>query len=377
MPVVSFLARHGASHKARVPFRLAFGGAFSRWASARVLVIYEPNRISFSQVYPFLHFRRAFAERHGAQFRFLPTPSACEGVAPAHRTATHVLLQTWLTDPEDRLSALCDQLRALPGSPRLAYLDSFANADIRLAHHLDAFGLYYKKTLFRDPDRFLKQSYGHTNLTEYYGRLYGVTQEPTDWQVPAEFLPRLRLAPNFLTDPTLMRAFLGPAPSFAAERRDIDLHARLGGTGANSWYGEMRRDAEARAAKIPGAIVRTGTGLSRPAFLVELHRSRLCFSPFGFGEVCWRDIEAFATGAVLVKPDMSHLRTEPDLYRDGETYVSVRWDFADLEDRVRELLADDTRREAIARTAWARARAYLEEAGPVGTFGEIFSPSPV
>lgn len=373
MNPLSELARYGAADKAQFPFRLAFGRGFGRKRHVKALVIYEPNRISFSQVYPFLHFQHVFAERYDAEFRFIPTRSALQGIPHGHRDATHVLLQTWLTDPPDRLPAVLRQLRTLTGAPRLVYLDSFANTDVRLIRHLEGFSLYYKKALFMEPGRFLNPTYGHTNLTEYYGRLYGVAQETTDWQVPESTLSWLRLAPNFLTDPTLLRRFLGKAPKTSSSGRDIDLHARLGGTSVNSWYGAMRRDAEARALALKGIVVRSGTGVSRSDFLSELRRSKLCFSPFGYGELCWRDIEAMAMGAVLVKPDMSHLRTEPDLYRDEETYLAVRWDFADLEERVFGLLADDARREAIARTAWERARSYLENNGPADTFKDVFS----
>ena len=54
------------------------------------------------------------------------------------------------------------------------------------------------------------------------------------------------------------------------------------------------------------------------------------------------------TGAVLVKPDMSHLETLPDLYRPGETYLPVRWDFSDLGDVVGSALADADLRRRLA-----------------------------
>ena len=105
----------------------------------------------------------------------------------------------------------------------------------------------------------------------------------------------------------------------------------------------------------------------------ELQRSTACFSPFGYGELCWRDIEAIAAGAVLIKPDMSHLRTEPNLYRDGETYIACRWDFADLSDKVSEILADEERRLFLTNQARCIAREYLANSGPVSTYSDIFS----
>ena len=370
--LTGWLARQGSDPRRERLFRLAFGGAFSRREGTKVLVLYESNRIAFSQVYPFLMYARAFAAHHDAQFRLLPTDAALKGLPRAHLEATHVIAQVWGIDHPERLEAVRARLQELPAGVQRIYLDGFANADIRFARRLPEFRLYYKKSLLSPRTELLRPRYGHTNLTEHYARLYGIAQEPTDWQVPPDMLPRLRLAPNFLTAPDLVGSFLGAPPPQDA-RRDIDVNARIGGTRMDSWYGAMRRDAEARATALQGLRVTTGSGLTRERFMAELGRSRICFSPFGYGEICWRDIEAFATGSVLLKPDMSHIDTEPDLYRDDETYVALKWDFSDFEEKVRTLLADDARRDRIARTAWQTARRYLEQNGPVTAYSDIFA----
>ena len=51
----------------------------------------------------------------------------------------------------------------------------------------------------------------------------------------------------------------------------------------------------------------------------ELAQCGICFSPFGYGEVCWRDDEAVYSGALLINPGMSHMVTEPDVFVPGET----------------------------------------------------------
>jgi hypothetical protein len=99
----------------------------------------------------------------------------------------------------------------------------------------------------------------------------------------------------------------------------------------------------------------------------ELAHCRMCFSPFGYGEVCWRDYEAVYSGALLIKPDMSHMVTEPDVFVPGETYVPIRWDFADLDDVVARWLADEPARLRVARNAWdamhrwARSNAFVDQ----------------
>ena len=90
-----------------------------------------------------------------------------------------------------------------------------------------------------------------------------------------------------------------------------------------------------------------------------MRRSRIGFSPFGWGEVCFRDFETVALGAVLVKPDMGHLETYPDIYEDGVTYKAVRWDLSDLPEVCRWLLDHPDEAERIAETARARLASYI------------------
>ena len=353
-----------------------FGRPFDSVRARRLLVLFEPRRIAYASVHPFLAHAAAFAARHDAQIRLLPTETAlARGLPRGLSRPTHVLAQSWLTDPPERHAALAALLAALPDDTVTAYLDSSANADIRLARPFRAVDLYFKKALFADRAAHLRPTRGHTNLAEYYGDRLGPPQPPTDWQVPAEMLPRLRLAPGFLTAPALARGFLRRAAPPRGPR-PIDLHARLGGTGAEGWYGAMRRAAEAAARAVPGMRIVTGTGVPRRRFLAELRAAKLCFSPFGYGELCWRDIEAILAGAVLLKPDMGHLDTEPPLYRDGETYVALRWDFADLAETAAALLADAERRDRLSRVAYAAARSYLENDGPAETYAPLFEQRP-
>lgn len=82
----------------------------------------------------------------------------------------------------------------------------------------------------------------------------------------------------------------------------------------------------------------TGDPISKRKYLKELKRSKTCISPFGWGEVCYRDFETIIAGAVLIKPDMSHLNTYPNVYKEGETYVPIKWDMSDLEEKVNKVI---------------------------------------
>ena len=63
----------------------------------------------------------------------------------------------------------------------------------------------------------------------------------------------------------------------------------------------------------------------------EISQSYSSLSPFGWGEICYRDFEIFLNKSMLIKPSMDHIQTWPDYYKDKETYIKFKWDFSDFE----------------------------------------------
>ena len=64
--------------------------------------------------------------------------------------------------------------------------------------------------------------------------------------------------------------------------------------------------------------------------------SKCVISPFGWGELCPRDFEAFINCGILIKPDMSNFETWPNWYISknngiyGPTYLPFKWDISNL-----------------------------------------------
>ena len=82
-------------------------------------------------------------------------------------------------------------------------------------------------------------------------------------------------------------------------------------------------------------------GQSTPQQFVEvMKRSKVGLSPFGMGELCYRDLELIQWGCLLVKPDMSKVLTEPDFFKPMETYVPVKTDWSDLNETIEKVLAN-------------------------------------
>jgi hypothetical protein len=69
---------------------------------------------------------------------------------------------------------------------------------------------------------------------------------------------------------------------------------------------------------------------SKREFTKETYEIFGLISPFGWGEMCYRDFEAALGGAYLIKPDMSHLVTWPNIYA-KHMYHSLSWDCSNLD----------------------------------------------
>jgi hypothetical protein len=336
--------------------------------SARALFITHDHRISQSQIHPFFYYRQEILSEFGWEFRqrnvgrFMQAPSASDA-------ADIVFVQPWFSIGADGVSRLLDAVDERCRPKKVVFLDSYAPTDLRFASTVvDRVDVYVKKHVLRDRSRYHQPVLGDTLLTDYYARRYDLTLPLFKCEVPDAFFSKLLVGPSFATYDWMMEILLSGQSSSSA--KEFDVHARLGSGGA-PWYNSMRLEAEQRIRGISGLNAVVGVGASKSQYISELQRSRICFSPFGYGEVAWRDYEAVVCGAALLKPDMSHCETNPNIFVPNETYVPVRWDFSDLEEKVRWLLSEPKECERISRNAFAVLHGYLAS----GSFLEHLAPA--
>jgi hypothetical protein len=336
--------------------RLAWCLPFSKRNRKRVLFVTESNTISRSQIHPYWFYRREFDKlnfemREVRSERFLTRPEKAPSAADV------VVIQAWYTTPAAKLEALLDTARQYNKDARIVFFDAFAPTDLRFAHSLDSkVDAYVKKSILRDRHQYGLVTLGDTNLSDFYGRLYGCADKLVQIDVPATFLHKVRIGPAFFTGESMLHHFFSsPAP--LSDAKTLDVHGRLGQDGS-PWYSAMRKHAVAALESLEGLQCVTAPGAHPKVYWRELAASKLCFSPFGYGEITWRDYEAVMCGALLLKPDMAHCETDPDIFVSFETYVPVAWDFSDVADKVRYYLRHPAERQAIARRAYERLHDY-------------------
>jgi len=113
----------------------------------------------------------------------------------------------------------------------------------------------------------------------------------------------------------------------------------------------------------------TGQIIGRGAYLNELKESKVCLSPFGYGEVCYRDFEGILCGSLLMKPSMAHIETFPNIYIENQTYIKLNWDMSDLEEKLIQVLEQ---MEDFYPIITAAQNKYLESVSDFSNFKKTF-----
>lgn len=329
-----------------------------------VLAFYD--RIGcFHTLKPFLSAPRDLRRR----FRFTNSPDYC-----LSRDRNQILcLVRWFIKPDVIDLQLMQRLRQK--YRRIAFFHDDAGAAIPRLEVLPYVDLWYNKALFRDRSLYLKPLYGKELYTDYYHRVNGISDpEPRRTHVPQDpqQLSRLRLSWNigigdFPKETWRQRAAvltaravgLRPLPLFyrgspfqhrriERNRGLFDVHARMrfAGRPTLDFHRSLILDqVQNRPEFLTGMV-------PQRRFNYEIRHSRITLSPFGWGELCFRDFEAVLSGSLLLKPDVAHLETWPDIFQPHQTYVPFSWDATDLIETSHHYLQNETERRRIVEAAF-------------------------
>ncbi len=261
---------------------------------------------------------------------------------------------------------------------RIAFIDDGAGAACARFEVLPYVDLYLKKHLLRDRSAYMRPLYGRQVFSDHYHRTCGIVDEPETFRVPLpEDAPLDKLQPlwNVGVGSFPVRAFpmrcgvaaaraglprLGFVPYSSPARSRVDnaerhdVHARFTVPTRRPSVFHQRRLILDQIGDDSRFLIGP---VDQRQYNREIRDSKITLSPFGWGEVCFRDFEAVLNSSLLMKPAMEHLETWPDIYRPGETYVPISWDGEDVLDAAGQWLGDDARRRKVVATA---SRVYRE-----------------
>jgi|GEM_PF-1438159 len=324
-----------------------------------IIFVKEENRIAKEQVYPLFKYSRDLLDRFG--FVFKKAEVSCKNDLPKLNIDVSAYDLVFIHGKVLGLMAEKEQksyLDKIKKETKVVLLDSTPYTSIEFYHLLPHVDLYIKKQLLRNFDQYMDGSLGGQF---YYG----------DIKAGREVLERnkskILLGWNYgiaeFFDTLLKKC--RDAKNDQSNRL-IDINCRMTlfrrKKERPEWYIQHRTKTMdiLKALSSKFKIVATDSFLPAMKYTNELKKSKICVSPFGFGEVCWRDFESIICGCLLIKPRMGHLITSPNIYLDNETYVPVKWDQSDLKEKIEYYLNNEKERLEIINRAWETFISYYQ-----------------
>jgi hypothetical protein len=245
-----------------------------------------------------------------------------------------------------------EKLRALRSGAPLLYYDGDDDAGVAWPETADRCDLLVKGHLYRDRAWYLRTFVGKCNLTDHVAREFGVSFAvdtfPHSRPLAERSLPKLWLGWNIGCSRVVGRFRPTDVP-WHDRTTDVILRSSV----HSDWTSPLRQPAldALRRLSPEHSVILPDRRVDHATYCREMSTSKLSVSPFGYGELCYRDFETVLAGCVLLKPSVDHLETQPDLFRAGETSEQVRWDFSDLHEVVAHSLANEQRAVEMSRRA--------------------------
>ncbi|MFZ0099688.1 MAG: glycosyltransferase [Gemmobacter sp.] len=334
----------------------------------RILAISDRQHYTSEQQFaPLIRHRQSIAARLGLVFEFATIESLDRLIERGFAGYAAVGIKLGWSTPGAEAERLATRLfaAARQAGARSLVFDGDDDLCVLWAPVINAADAYIKKHRFADDRAYMRDYVGKTNLTEYVHHTYGINFDenliPHAEALQPEQIKKIVLGWNIALDDKIHDLANDLGPDTLSHQRDIDLGCRAS-VGPDRWiYGMRHAATSAMEAMADRYRINAPTNrVPQNEYYDEMLRARLSISPFGYGELCWRDFEAILCGSVLVKPDMSHAVTWPDIFVPNETYIPVAWDFSNLRDVCTPYLEDESARRKIAEAARDRLMSALE-----------------
>ena len=251
--------------------------------------------------------------------------------------------------------------------------DSTGTAQFEVLPFVDG---YYKGQVLADKHLYLKAFHGGRIFTDYYHREFGLTDDMPSRQSPrpsVESLDKIDVSWNSALGsygrsvwPDRVRSLWGRLPvpprrsvrfSSSGRARAVDVSCRVG----FRYHRETVRFHRQKLVELLSSRHKVSNAkIPNWKYWQELRDAKVVASPFGWGEITIRDFEVMISGAALLKPNVSHMRTWPPLYVEGQTYASYSWDFADVSETIDWLLTKKNHVD-VAENAQSVYRRYVSQ----------------
>lgn len=332
----------------------------------------KQDAVRVAQREPFLYDRKGLQKQLNLKIKHVQAESFQEiSEACQHENSDIVFFLPGKREDPNVAERAIEKVRDRHPDRKLIFLDPFAQANtwyFNLLPYLDAL---VKRQTYRDLEDYDRSFVGGSKFTDFISQHWQIDFEgwSVNSEIPSGYRDRIVTGWNLGTAKRFLRELRPSFLPFLEPQKTIDIFCRLslGNENQKEWYYNYRKislesldslQSDYRVA-VSGGSIENGL-VSERQYYQEIKRSRIVFSPFGWGESCWRDFEAVCYNCLLVKPSMSHLKTEPNIFIEGKTYVPVRWDFSDLDEKCRYYLDRPEEADLIIQNARNAYEAYFK-----------------
>lgn len=220
--------------------------------------------------------------------------------------------------------------------------DSSGTVHLKMLGIID---LYIKNQVYKNKLNYMKSFYGYRIYTDYYNKEFKIKDRFPSYSEPAinsKDLNKIQIGWNsslgnygnlsfyfqkLINNFGLKLTLPYPKPNFVPiNRRTIDLHARFNLKYKRNTISFQRTLLKEKLE----AFLLTNKKINRYLYYKEMLNSKIILSPFGLGEITLKDFEVFLTGGFLIKPNLNHLETWPNLFVENKFFKSHKWDLSDL-----------------------------------------------
>ena len=343
-----------------------------------------PDLISPAQLFPFFDNRAKLRQALDLTFEHVHAETFTEIEAACGEADVDAvfLRPSWQESP-DEAERVLSKLKQENPDRKLIFLDPWDQVNSRFFNVLPYVDRFLKYQRLKDVTRYQQPLAGGTVITDYLVNELGY--DIGDWyvgsEVPAGYESRIGTSWNVTLIKRFKRELLRRPMIWQPKiAKSIDVFCRVsyGVRGSHDWYGRYRQAAIAAIEPLEQHYKLAVNGeyvgdrvISSRQYFNEIRRSRIVVSPFGWGETTWRDYEAVCYDCLLIKPQMDHIDTQPNIYIPGETYVPVRWDFQDLEETCAYYLQHPEEADRIIQNARRVYKSYFEQGHFVKTVKDL------
>jgi hypothetical protein len=282
----------------------------------------------------------------------------------------------WLAKAEDCVDYL-QKIYHAPNRPIIVYLDTYDQTTSPYFSILPYVDRYWKKQIINPPSLYNTNDWaGENPLSDMAVRYSGVDLK--GWcfgsPLPIECKDRLEVCWYIGAWRSLSRrarnGLFDRALRLRESNKTIDIFCRVSvlpfkDADPDNIYSVHRRQCLASLAPLERKFVvasnRDDSRVSLKEFNRQLRSSKIAVSPWGWGEITDRDFRIVNARALLMKPDMSHLQTEPNIYVAHETYVPIKWDLSDIVEKCEYYLARPREIKRITENAFSAYQSFFKE----------------